>query len=101
MSHLVEIVKCSTLPVMNKILKVLQLNVRKQQTVQHSLMNDEQLKDFGVLAISEPYAWTTNNTVVTVPIGHSNWNKMVPTDHRRERWAFRSMMWIRKDIEAE
>ena len=69
--------------------------------VQHSLMNDPQLKDFGVLAISEPYAWTTDNAVVTAPTGHANWTKMIPTVQRQERWAFRSMLWIRKDIEAE
>jgi hypothetical protein len=53
--------------------------VRKQQIVQHSLMNDERLKEFVVLAISEPYVRTINNNVITVPIKHSNWTKMVPT----------------------
>jgi len=64
-------------------------------------MSDEQLKDCGVLAISEPYARSINGTLVTVPMGHPNWTKMVPTVQRRDRWAFRSMLWIRKDIEAE
>jgi hypothetical protein len=86
---------------MHSTLQVLQVNVRKQDTVQHSLMNDDQLKDFAVLAISEPYAWTTDNTTRIVPIGHPNWTKMTPTVQRQERWAFRSMLWIRKDIEAE
>ena len=93
--------ECFILLVMNRAFQVLQLNARKQYTVQHSLMNDPQLKDFGVLAISEPYAWTIDNTVVTVPMGHPNWTKMIPTAQNRERWAFRSMLWIRKDIEAE
>jgi hypothetical protein len=64
-------------------------------------MNDEQLKNCGVLAISEPYARIIDGTLVTVPMGHSNWTKMVPTVQRGERWAFRSMLWIRKDIAAE
>jgi hypothetical protein len=64
-------------------------------------MNDESLKDFGVLAVSEPYSRAIENTVVTVPTGHANWTKMVPRVQRQERWAFRSMLWIRKDIEAE
>jgi exonuclease III len=64
-------------------------------------MNDKQLEEFGVLAISEPYAWVTNGTVVTVPIGHSNWTKLIPTVQHREKWGVRSMLWIRKDIEAE
>jgi hypothetical protein len=57
--------------------------------------------EFAALAISEPYAWTTNHVVATVPMGHPNWTKVVPTVQREERWAFRSMLWIRKDIEVE
>jgi endonuclease/exonuclease/phosphatase family metal-dependent hydrolase len=64
-------------------------------------MSDEQLKDCGALAISEPYARIIDGTLVTVPMGHLNWTKMVPTVQRGERWAFPSMLWIRKDIEAE
>ena len=101
MNRLVKIVECFILPAMHKTLQVLQLNVRKQSTVQQSLMNDKQLKDFGVLAISEPYAWKTDNMVVTVPMGHPNWTKVIPTVQHEERWAVRSMLWIRKDIEAE
>ena len=78
--------------VMNRMLQILQLNVRKQQGVQNSLMNDAQLRDFGVLAISEPYARVIDDTVVTVPMGHTNWTKMVPSVQCRERWAFRSML---------
>ena len=55
-------------------------------------MNDAQLRDFGVLAISEPYARVIDDTVVTVPMGHTNWTKMVPSVQCRERWAFRSML---------
>ena len=69
--------------------------------VQQSLMNDPRLRDFGVLAISEPYSWTTGNEVITIPMGRANWTKMIPTVQRRERWAVRSMLWIRKDIEVE
>src|SRR2546423_12626968 len=87
---------------MYRTFQVLQLNVRKQSMVQQSLMNDEQLKDFGVLAISEPPAWKSDDgTVVTVPMGHSNWTKMIPTVQREEGWAVRSMLWVRKDMEAE
>ena len=42
--------------VMDKTLQILQLNVRKMDMVQQSLLNDESLKDFSVLAISEPYS---------------------------------------------
>lgn len=65
-------------------------------------MNDAQLRDYGVLAISEPYAQVIDNAVVTVPRGHhDNWTKMIPCVQHHGRWPFRSMLWIRKDIEAE
>jgi hypothetical protein len=98
-NHSVGSVECSTLLSISKTLRILQLNVRKQQMVQHSLMNDDSLKDFGVLAISEPYARAIENTVVTALTGHSNWTKVVPSAQRQGRWVFRSMLWIRKDIE--
>lgn len=75
--------------------------LQRVKEVQQSLMNDPQLKDFGVLAISEPYARIIDGTVVTVPIGHSNWTKVMPTVQRGERWAVRSMIWVRRDIEVE
>jgi hypothetical protein len=57
--------------------------------------------EFEVLAISKPYVWTANHVVATAPMGHPNWTKVVPTVQREERWAFWSMLWIRKDIEVE
>jgi hypothetical protein len=48
-------------------------------------MNDERLKDFGALAIAEPYATTIDGRVVTAPIGHPNWTKVVTTVQRGER----------------
>jgi hypothetical protein len=49
---------------MSDTLKILQLNVRKQNPVQLSLMNDEQLKDYEVLAIQEPHAWKSGDTLM-------------------------------------
>lgn len=101
MNRLAETVEGTKVLKMHRTFQILQLNVQKQRLVQHSLMNDQRPIDFGVLAISEPYAWTSNNVIATVPTRHLNWTKMVPTVQREERWAFRSMLWIRKDIEAE
>ena len=71
--------------------------------VQQSLLNDESLKDFSALAISEPYLWRDkeSNEIVITPIQHHNWTKMIPTTHYDSRWAIQSMLWIRKDLEAQ
>ncbi|XP_044715307.1 reverse transcriptase (RNA-dependent DNA polymerase) domain-containing protein [Hirsutella rhossiliensis] len=66
-----------------------------------SLMNDEDLKDFAALAISEPHARNIDGKVVTSPMGHHNWTKMIPTCVRDALWPIRSMLWIRSDLEAE
>ncbi|KAJ5215238.1 uncharacterized protein N7498_001645 [Penicillium cinerascens] len=48
------IVGSSTRLAMNKTLRVMQLNVRKQGAVHDSLMNDEETQDAVALAIQEP-----------------------------------------------
>jgi hypothetical protein len=67
-------------------LQILQLNVHKRREVQQSLLNDEGLKDYAVLAISEPYARTIDGSLVTVPTGHHNWTKLIPTTKREALW---------------
>lgn len=82
-------------------LHTLQLNIRKRREVQLSLLNDEQLKDYGLLFISEPHAWPTEGELITVPYRHPNWEKMIPSTLSQERWKIRSMLWVRSDLEAE
>jgi len=84
-----------------RTLEILQLNIYKQREVQQSLLNDKGLKDYIALAISEPYARTIDGSVVTVPMGHYNWTKLIPTTRRDTAWPIRSMLWIRRDIEIE
>jgi hypothetical protein len=87
---------------MNKTFQILHLNARKQSTAQQSLMNDDQLKGFAAIAIAEPYARRLDSgTIITAPMGHANWTKMLPTTQKNSRWPVRSMMWIRKDLESE
>jgi hypothetical protein len=69
--------------------------------VQQSLMNDEKLRDFGVLAITEPHVRKQGDTLIIVPMGHSNWTRMIPTVQEEGLWAVRSMLWVHKDLEAE
>ncbi|KAJ6436626.1 reverse transcriptase [Purpureocillium lavendulum] len=101
MNRSAEIVGCGTHVAMSKTLSILQLNVGKREPVQQSLMNDVELKDYGVLAVSEPYARLVDGRVVTSPMWHSNWTKMIPTQQHDGPWPIRSMLWVRSDIEAE
>ncbi|KAI3277363.1 transcriptional regulator family: Zinc finger, CCHC-type [Penicillium roqueforti] len=91
----------STHHVMNKPLRMIQLNVRKQGAVLESLMNDEETKDAVALTIQEPQARRIQGRLLTTSMGHHKWTKMVPSTWREGRWAIRSMLWVNKDIEAE
>jgi hypothetical protein len=75
----------SILLLMSKILKIFQLNLRKQQEVQQSVINDDQLQDFGILALSEPYAFLLEDRVITVLLAYTYWTKMIPTSQREGR----------------
>ncbi|KAI7758835.1 hypothetical protein LZL87_013818 [Fusarium oxysporum] len=69
-----------------------------------SMMNDKELEDYVALAVAEPWACIIEGQVMTVPNHHSNWTKMIPTKTREprvSRWPIRSMLWIRRDLEAE
>jgi hypothetical protein len=85
---------------MSNTFRIIQLNVRKQGAVHDSLMNDEQNRDAAVLAIQEPQARRIHGRLLTTPMGHHKWTKMVPSTWREGRWAIRSMLWVNKDIEA-
>jgi ribonuclease HI/exonuclease III len=80
---------------------MIQLNVRKQGEVHDSLINDEDIQDATVLAIQEPQAHRIKGRLLTTPMAHHKWTKIVPSCFREGRWPVRSMLWVNKDIEAE
>ena len=86
---------------MNKSVRIIQLNVRKQGAVHGSLINDKETRDAVVLAIQEPQARRIQGRLLTTPMTHHKWTKMVPSAWREGRWAIRSMLWVNKDVEAE
>ena len=55
MSRSARTAEYSTQIAMSNKLHMPQLNVGKRSMVQQSLLNDKDIKDFGVLAISGPY----------------------------------------------
>ena len=86
---------------MSRTLRLIQLNVRKRGVVHDSLINDKEIQDATVLAIQEPQARTFHGRLLTTPMAHHKWTKMVPSTWREGRWAVRSMLWVNKDVEAE
>ena len=69
----------------------------------YSVINDENLRDFGALLISEPHVWRNKERrAISTPTAHNNWTKTEPTIlNTKERWAYRNMIWTRSDLEAE
>ena len=66
-------------------------------------MNDETLKEYGALVISEPHVWkNSEGKIISTPLSHQNWVKTEPTIQNKEgRWPYRSMIWTRADLEVE
>ena len=87
---------------MSNQLRIVQLNVKKRGEIQDSLMNDEAMADAAAIAIQEPHARIIQGRLLTTPMAHHRWTKLVPSICNTEgRWACRSMLWVRKDLEVE
>jgi hypothetical protein len=77
----------STRQAMSKPMQVLQLDMQKRREVQHSVMNDVNLKELAALAISEPYVFGMDGKVSTSPKGHQGWTAILPSERHDGRWA--------------
>lgn len=101
MNRSAETARNCILAVMSREFRAVQLNVRRQATVHESLMNDKHMQDVAILAIQEPQARSREGRLWTVPMTHHAWTKMVPPVRHEGRWAIRSMLWVKKELEAE
>jgi len=77
-------------------LQIMYLNIGKRKHVQHSLINDEGLRNYSLLLTTEPYIYrhpTTDQPTVTP---HRHWQMFGPTVQRQDgapRHAFRTLIW--------
>jgi hypothetical protein len=86
---------------MCKPMRILQLNMQKRREVQHSVMNDASQREYAALVVSEPYVFEMEGKMRTSPMGHQSWTAILPSERHSGRWAVRSMLWVRKDMECE
>src|SRR4051812_32697689 len=86
---------------MLKELKVFQANLRKSPEAQLNLMNDENLHEFALLLITEPScSKNAEGKVIVTPIYHNHWTQQLPQKQHEEGAPVRSMIWVRKGINA-
>ena len=79
--------------------RILQANLLKTRETQLSLLNDQELQNFGLLLIQEPHCFRTDEGVVTAPQHHAYWTSHTPTIHNSVGcWPFRSMIWAHRDL---
>lgn len=84
-------------------LRVLHLNVGKRSAVQHSLLNDNSLKDFDALTVVEPYIFRHPQTSLPTIARDRRWEVFRPTNTRlngHARHAFRAATWVNSRCRA-
>jgi hypothetical protein len=57
---------------MRSEVKILTANLRKMEGTQHSIMNDEEFKDYSLLLMTEPYLFVgRDNKYRVAPLAHT------------------------------
>ena len=86
-------------------LRILSANVMKSSEVCHSLLNDEKLRDFSFLLLSEPWANVRVGSPQSAPHHHMHWQLFFPStlnlENTRNTTAFRSMIWASKVLRCK
>ncbi|EXK77462.1 hypothetical protein FOQG_17825 [Fusarium oxysporum f. sp. raphani 54005] len=91
MSHTAEPIRSAIQHSMNNMFRLFQLTVRKQGPAHESLFNHKDIRDAAVLAIQEPQAPKIRGKLLTVPMGHHGWLKMVLATEREEQVSVESL----------
>jgi hypothetical protein len=79
------------------------LNVGKQRTVQHGLLNDETPKGYVAPAILEPYVYEQPETEEPTISPDQHWQIFTLTIRRQDghiRHAFRAALWVTKRVRS-
>lgn len=86
-------------------LKILLANVMKSSEVCHSLLNDEKLRDFSFLLLSEPWANVRVGSPHSAPHHHTHWQPFFSSifnlKNTRNTTAFRLMIWASKVLRCK
>lgn len=53
------------------------------------------------MVVSKPYVFEVGGKVATSPMAHQGWTVILPSERHGQRWAVRSMLRVRIDIEIE
>ena len=88
---------------MSRSLPVLSANVGKRPMVQHSMMNDDGLREYGLIMITEPACFRNEDgQVVAAPSHHPKWRQYLPSQtDDRARHPIRSLVYVHVDIPAQ
>ena len=88
---------------MGSALRILSANVGKRPMVQHSMMNDHELRNYGLIMITEPACFRNEDgQVVAAPSLHHRWRQYLPnqTDDTA-RHPIRSFVYAHMDIQVQ
>ena len=68
---------------------------------QHAMLNDAELKDFGLLLLQEPSCfWTSDQQAIAAPQAYPNWVQFQPTECKNSRYPFRALIYTNWRIQT-